>query len=302
MNSGRDKRGSKKPSTGKPHGGPLNRSQRPTSNKPRPSGESPWAKPAKRFERSSEQGERPAPSEAAPRKRPRAKRERSIPFPVPEWLQSTTVRSPGVSSSTVEQICENLGLTIEPERMGRLVDHLLLVREMNEEVNLVSRASVDAVLLQSLWESLVPATSTEWRKGDRVMDLGTGGGFPGLSMSIAIPEISFTLIDSRRAKTLALRRIIQETGLKNVEVVHERAETYSEHAEETFDTVTVKAVGMLKEVTPWVDGLLRPGGTLLAWKGPEGMREFAELSPDRWKLSGNLAVLPHRSIMVLEKL
>lgn len=216
-------------------------------------------------------------------------------------MLSSATKSPLVSSAPVQEIVEGLGLNLEGSLLGKLVDHLLLVREMNEEVNLVSRASVDSVLLQSLWESLVPATSKTWPRGDRVMDLGTGGGFPGLPMAVVHPQLQFTLVDSRRAKTLALKRIVQETGLNNVEVVHERAETYSEHIEKPFDTVTVKAVGMLKEVVPWVGGLLRPGGTLLAWKGPEGLREFTELPADLWKISDNLAVLPHRSVMVIER-
>ena len=62
----------------------------------------------------------------------------------------------------------------------------------------------------------------------------------------------------------------------------------------------MRAVGLLKEVAPWAAGLLRTGGTLLAWKGPEGVREAAELAPENWNLVDTLPVLPHRSVFVLE--
>ena len=82
-------------------------------------------------------------------------------------------------------------------------------------------------------------------------------------------------------------------------IVHDRAETFAQHEGRSFDTVVVRAVGMLKEVAPWASSLLRDGGTMLAWKGPEGVREFNELDKSVWTLAGNIPVLPHRSVMVL---
>lgn len=217
----------------------------------------------------------------------------------PEWLlqNNTQVK---VSSATVTELVEAMGLSTQNDRIAHFVDHLLLVKELNQEINLVSRANVESVLLQSLWESLVPVLNDSWHRGERILDLGSGGGFPGLCLAIALPDYHFTLVDSRRAKTLALTSMVNEMGLKNVDVVHERAETLSEHDGRVFDTVVVRAVGLLKEVAPWASGLLRPGGTLLAWKGPEGLREMTALNHDEWKLAETLPVLPHRSVFVLE--
>ncbi len=217
---------------------------------------------------------------------------------LPGWL-SRQERGPAISSAAIHEIVVHLGLDEETSQAGKLLDHLLLVRELNEQINLVSRADVDTVLLQSLWESLAPARDLSWHSGGHILDLGTGGGFPGIPLAILLPGTQFTLMDSRRAKTLALRNVVDELKLKNVEVVHDRAETYSQHVGHTFDTVVVRAVGMLKEVAPWAASLLRDKGTLLAWKGPEGTRELKELSPGEWSLINTLPVLPHRTVLVL---
>ena len=217
---------------------------------------------------------------------------------LPAWLAKPG-RGIEVSSTTIQDIFAHLELPEEHEKIGRLLDHLLLVRELNEEINLVSRANVGTVLLQSLWESLVPIRDLSWHVGGRILDLGTGGGFPGIPLAVMLPEDQFTLIDSRRAKTLALKNVVEDLKLTNVSVVHDRAETYSQHTGRAFDTVVVRAVGMLKEVAPWAAPLLCDGGTMLAWKGPEGIREFRELNNAEWSIAGNVPVLPHRSVMVL---
>ncbi len=178
--------------------------------------------------------------------------------------------------------------------------HLELVKAINEEVNLVSRASVDAVLLQSLWESLIPAAEPDWWRGPRLLDLGTGGGFPGLPLALALNDAKMTLLDSRRAKTLSLQRMTAELGAKNISVVHDRAETHAERLDVPYDSVVVRAVSVLPEVAQWCESLLKPGGTLLSWKGPEGEREAKALDRDKWKLLYALPVLPHRYVLVLE--
>lgn len=178
--------------------------------------------------------------------------------------------------------------------------HLSRVKEVNDEVNLVSRANVDAVLLQSLWESLVPMRDTKWRRGPRILDLGTGGGFPGMPFALADPTLELTLLDSRRAKTLSVQRIAEDLGAANVRVVHDRAETHAERLTAPYDTITTKAVSTIPEVTRWARGLIREGGTLLSWKGPEGAREVKAITEPGWKLLYALPVLGHRYVLVLQ--
>lgn len=279
------KRGTGAP--GKPGGGPK-------KDGPRSYGK-PGRKP-------SDSSSSKAPVPAAPQRRRRKLNAtpKGLAAQAPAWLLDTQ-HSPQISSSNVTELLEKMGFSFEQPMIASLVDHLLLVRELNREINLVSRANVDSVLLQSLWESLVPVLHPEkWRRGEKVLDLGSGGGFPGLCLAIAMPEQQFLLVDSRRAKTLALASMVNDLELKNVSVVHERAENLASHEDVLVDNVVVRAVGVLKEVAPWAEKLLKPGGTLLVWKGPEGLREFQALDRERWGLLETLPVLPHRSVMVLE--
>jgi 16S rRNA (guanine527-N7)-methyltransferase len=199
----------------------------------------------------------------------------------------------------VTELVERLSVDAD---IDRLYKHLELVKSINEEVNLVSRANVDAVLLQSLWESLIPITNQDWRCGPRVLDLGTGGGFPGFPIALALPDAQMTLLDSRRAKTLSLERMVGEMTVPNISVIHDRAETHAERIQEPYDSIFVRAVSVLPEVAEWSESLLKPGGTLLSWKGPEGEREAKALDSKKWTLKYALFVLPHRYIIVLEYL
>ncbi|MCB2198465.1 16S rRNA (guanine(527)-N(7))-methyltransferase RsmG [bacterium] len=280
---------------GKPRpGGPGKPAGGPKKDGPRPSGK-PNYKP-------STSNSSSAPSREQPQRRRRKLNAtpKGVAAQAPAWLLDTQ-HAPQISSSNVTEMLEKMGFTGDKTIIASLVDHLLLVRELNREINLVSRANVDSVLLQSLWESLVPVLHpAKWRRGEKVLDLGSGGGFPGLCLAIAMPEQEFLLVDSRRAKTLALTSMVNDLGLKNVSVVHERAENLASHEDVLVDNVVVRAVGVLKEVAPWAEKLLKPGGTLLVWKGPEGLREFQALDRERWGLLETLPVLPHRSVMVLE--
>ncbi|MBD3165367.1 16S rRNA (guanine(527)-N(7))-methyltransferase RsmG [bacterium] len=207
-----------------------------------------------------------------------------------------------ITSTAVEQIVDDLGLELPPERRQKLLDHLLLVREINRDINLISRKSENEVLLVSLWESLLCLQNERWRsKVSTILDLGTGGGFPGICLAVAAPDLAVTLLDSRRAKTLALKRMVQELDLKNVTVLHDRAETLPAHLDDpSFDCVTARYVGMLKEIVPWSAPLLKPDGFLLIWKGAEGIKEWKVLETTTWKMIDHKNLSSHRGVLFLQ--
>ncbi len=206
-----------------------------------------------------------------------------------------------LSRPAVKEILEEVGVKVSNEVVAKLVDYMLMVRDWNAEINLVSRMNVDRVIFSSLWESAAILKEPEALKGTNLLDLGTGGGFPGIVLAIMCPELKVTLLDSRRAKTLALRRIVDDLGLSDTQVIHDRAETLFQHSDERYSIVTARAVGVLKELCPWAENLLEKDGTFLAWKGPEGMREFRDIAEGTWKLQGRVPFLPHRSVMILKK-
>ena len=264
----------------------------------RPSHESP-----KRGDSSSDSGRRTAPA-SQPAARPLRKRKK-VALPIvgrrpeaPAWIGHLD-HPFKLDRARVSELVGRLNIDAP---VDTLYQHLELVKSINEDVNLVSRANVDAVLMQSLWESLIPMTNMDWNQGAKILDLGTGGGFPGFPMALCMPDSKMTLLDSRRAKTLSLERMVSEMQVSNVNIVHDRAETHAERLSEPYDSIVVRAVSVLPEVAAWSESLLKPGGTLLSWKGPEGEREAKALDSSKWKLSFALSVLPHRYVIVLERL
>lgn len=128
----------------------------------------------------------------------------------------------------------------------------------NRAFNLVSRQDFGRLWERHVLDSLAVA---DWLAGDRVVDLGSGAGFPGLPLAITEPARQFSLLDSSERKVRFLRQAVIELELANVEVIHDRAEAL----EARFDTVLARAVAPPEEVLRWSEKLLVPGGTAVLY-------------------------------------
>ena len=155
------------------------------------------------------------------------------------------------------------------ERFARLDP---LYREWNARINVVSRKDIDSLYKHHVLHSLALARLIELRPGARVLDLGTGGGFPGVPLAILYPEVEWTLIDGTNKKLAVVREVAEALGLDNVTVVHTRAEDY-DAGRRRFDFVVTRAVAALPQLWSWARPLLAttdrhslPNG-LIAWKG-----------------------------------
>ncbi len=184
---------------------------------------------------------------------------------------------PTLDMETITTLVREAGVEEVEELPEKYLKYISLIIEMNEEINLVSRARTQYAALLSLLDSLTGAIKTSHLMNEAsLLDLGSGGGFPGIVCKLYAPGLHVTLLDARRAKALALKQICTELGLDDVVVAHDRAETFPDHEESRFDLVTIRGVGSLKETLPMARPLLKPEGTILAWKGPEGLREFQD--------------------------
>lgn len=115
-------------------------------------------------------------------------------------------------------------------------------------------------------DSLVALELPELRHATQVVDLGSGAGLPGLPLAIALPEASFTLLESSARKCAFIERAVGAAGIDNVEVVQARAESYREGLA-GFDVATARALAPLNIVAEYAAPLLRVGGSLIAWRG-----------------------------------
>jgi len=145
----------------------------------------------------------------------------------------------------------------------------VLMREWNEKINLISRKDIEHLEERHLAHCLAITNHLKLMNGARVMDVGTGGGFPGLIMAICYPQAHFTLIDSIGKKILVVQDVVKRLGLKNVDARQCRAESITKQ----FDFITGRAVKNLPEFFSWIRGNLRRGqrnsvpNGVLYWKG-----------------------------------
>lgn len=153
--------------------------------------------------------------------------------------------------------------------------YVRLLLEANARLNLTRVVEPDAVARLHLLDTLaaLPLLPTSLR---RAVDLGSGGGVPGIVLAIALPGVHWTLVDSVGKKADALRSFVDGLGLANVEVVASRAELLGRGpSRESFDLVSARALASLPVLVEYALPLLRVGGTLLAWKGPISADELA---------------------------
>jgi len=119
-----------------------------------------------------------------------------------------------------------------------------LYHEWNEKINLISRKDIDNLMEHHVLHSLAIGEFIQFAPGTTILDVGTGGGFPGIPLAILFPECHFTLIDGIGKKVMVAADIAQRLGLKNVECLHERAE----EEKRQFDFVVSRAVMPLPDL------------------------------------------------------
>jgi 16S rRNA (guanine527-N7)-methyltransferase len=129
----------------------------------------------------------------------------------------------------------------------------ILYREWNEKINLISRKDIDALYEHHILHSLGIAKLIQFKPGADIMDLGTGGGLPGIPLAIVYPETNFLMVDGTRKKITATQGIIESLDLKNAEARHIRAE----EVKQQFDFVVCRAVTSLDKLTLWSIPLIK---------------------------------------------
>ena len=133
------------------------------------------------------------------------------------------------------------------EQFGKLED---LYHEWNEKINVISRKDMESLYEKHILHSLGVAKVMEFAPGTRVLDIGTGGGFPGIPLAILFPETEFTLIDSIGKKITVVKAVAEGVGLQNVNAIHGRAEKLKEK----FHFVVSRAVTQMPEFLKWLKG------------------------------------------------
>jgi 16S rRNA (guanine527-N7)-methyltransferase len=165
---------------------------------------------------------------------------------------------------------------IQKEQFSKL---LPLYQEWNARINVISRKDIDNLYINHVLHSLGIAKLTPFKAGAHILDVGTGGGFPGIPLAILFPQTNFHLIDSIGKKITVVKNVAEGVGLKNVRAEQIRAE----QVKGEYDFIVSRAVTRLKEFCGWVQGKVKKDSKhglyngILYLKGGDLAEELAEL-------------------------
>jgi 16S rRNA (guanine527-N7)-methyltransferase len=141
-----------------------------------------------------------------------------------------------------------------PDLSDQQIEHFSklgeLYKEWNEQINVVSRKDIDQLYERHVLHSLGIAKVIQFTNGSKILDVGTGGGFPGIPLAILFPKCSFHLVDSIGKKIKVVQGVVDALGLTNVKAEHARAETVNDR----YDFVVSRAVTRLKPFMDWLKG------------------------------------------------
>ena len=199
---------------------------------------------------------------------------------------------------------KELNVEVTKDKLDLLEKYYNLLIETNKITNLTRITEKDEVYLKHFYDSLTITKEIDLNKIEKLCDVGTGAGFPGIVLKIFYPHLNIVLIDAREKKIKFLQDVIKELGLKDIEALHIRAEEYHEK----FDIVTARAVANIEKLLDYTMHLLNKNGKLVAMKGDidqELPEEVEERINKKYKITKiNKFVLPKenskRALVIIE--
>lgn len=170
------------------------------------------------------------------------------------------------------------GFSIDSKQMEQFNQYLHLLQEWNEKVNLTAITEENEVYLKHFYDSVTLANFVDFTKKEQMTlcDVGSGAGFPSIPLKILFPHLEITIVDSLKKRINFLDILVEELGLENVHLVHDRAEDFGQRKEYrgAFDIVTARAVARLSVLAEFCLPITKVGGTFAAMKGSKASEEL----------------------------
>ena len=208
---------------------------------------------------------------------------------------------------------ERVGVRLDSARLAMCQRYADLLIERNTTVNLTAITAPADVATKHFLDSFTAIAVRKWTGRERVIDVGSGAGFPGLALRIAIPTLTVTLVESMGKKARFLEEVTSALAIDGVEIRNVRAEALARERREHYDVGTARAVGSLGVVIEYLLPFLRVGGDAIAWKGRVDAElvgagkacaaiggQIVSITPTAELGLGD--VLPGRSLVVIRKL
>ena len=187
-----------------------------------------------------------------------------------------------------EKIIEDLQKKYGKETASKLLSYLDLVLERNQHINLTAVRDRDEAIVKHVLDSLSVVDLLEYREARKVLDVGTGAGFPGALLAIVSPEKEFTLLDSTLKRLRVIDEFAEALGVTNLRTVHARAEEISRKPEYSgaFDLCVSRAVADLDTLSKWCLPFVKKGGKFISYKGENYAEELERAGKTIKKLGG----------------
>ncbi len=190
------------------------------------------------------------------------------------------------------------GVKITESKYNKMNQFVQLLIEKNKHLNLTRITSEEEVWVKHIFDSLIPTRFLKLEKGMKVMDLGTGGGIPGIPLAILYPSIDFVLVDSVQKKADAIKEFVKELGLRNVKVIAARAEELGRSPDhrDQYDAVLSRALASLPILIEYSVPLIHLYGNVVAYKGPDYLDELSRSRNAIIKLKAEQPRISHYSL------
>lgn len=179
-------------------------------------------------------------------------------------------------ASQFQRDAEELGISLTDEQIRQFLRYYELLIEWNEKINLTAITEYQDVMKKHFIDSISLVKACDLKQEIKLIDVGTGAGFPGLALKIAFPNLEVTLLDSLNKRILFLEAVVRELGLSKVETVHGRAEDLARQKpfRETFDLCVSRAVANLSTLSEYCLPFVKTGGQFISYKSEKISKEI----------------------------
>jgi len=184
-----------------------------------------------------------------------------------------------VKMKDIKYLLNEVGIFITNAQVKKLQQYLNLLLQWNQRINLISRSDESRLVERHVLESIAVLKGFKIQYGARIIDVGSGAGFPALPLSLVRTDLNFLLVESKRLKTLFLKEAVQQLKLSQLQIICDRVENLSKdkYRIENFDFAFSRAVASLDVVYGWIQHLLKYTGCYIAWKGGDIQQEIENL-------------------------
>lgn len=191
----------------------------------------------------------------------------------------------------LNEACKEVGITFNEEMYGQFMLYKELIKEWNQKVNLTSITDDEEIVKKHFIDSIKIFTFKDVKNAKNIIDIGTGGGFPGIPMKIVCPSLEVVLLDSLNKRVKFLDVVIEQLSLDNVSTIHGRAEDFAspDKYREKFDIVVSRAVANMSVLSELCIPYVKLGNFFIALKGPAVEDELKDSSGAIKKLGGSIS-------------